>query len=350
MPPTTDEEQTAEAALDSKLSSFFAEETKDVPPPEPADTEEIEDAAAIEGVEPEAEADTEPDEPAEEPADDRLRDEAGRYLPKFTDPDIKAYLDKYNGDVGQALRAANDAQKIIGRQSAEVEEARRIRQWYEQQQQAQRPQAPLYENFEEMVAEAPDQAMELAWQRQDRAAYEYAKREWEEAFPGGPRMWERMKTLEQQQAQQAQQVQAQTAPLAEQHEQQQWMQAVRQFASEEPEFMNVSDDDLLAAATRNPYWAGILQNTTEPVPARTAALRTLYLDAQHARGRQADTRAQATAEQRQASRQAKQQAAVASATTAREVRPSKGVDAFKDEFRKVLFDDSLSISSGLTRD
>ncbi len=54
---------------------------------------------------------------------------------------VASYLAKYGGDVRKALEAAADAQKIIGRQSAEVQEARELRQRLEQlEARVQQPQ------------------------------------------------------------------------------------------------------------------------------------------------------------------------------------------------------------------
>ena len=60
-----------------------------------------------------------PKETPTEPAEDTSTEQE-----QFSDPALTAYLDKYQGDVGKALKAAVEAQALIGRRDEEREELR----------------------------------------------------------------------------------------------------------------------------------------------------------------------------------------------------------------------------------
>lgn len=111
------------ASMAEKLGGSF----HDTGPAE-ADTPDVEAGDSVE---------TTPGAPAhKEDATGRLHGEDGKFVPKVkeetppepadadtsdeVDPEVQAYLDKYGGDTTAALKAATDAQRLIGRKAEDV--------------------------------------------------------------------------------------------------------------------------------------------------------------------------------------------------------------------------------------
>lgn len=85
---------------------------KDSPEPEEASAEE--EVPTDVGIEPEAESEVAESAP-----------ESDELIFELDDPDVLGYLDKYDGDVAKALKAATEAQSLIGRQGEELGNTRK---------------------------------------------------------------------------------------------------------------------------------------------------------------------------------------------------------------------------------
>lgn len=134
--------------------------------------------------------------PAEEPEEETLEDEEQEIpadddddLVIEIDDDLQAVLDKYDGDVGKALRALGESQSMIGRQGNELGDLRR--QVEEQnrilQELAQRPQPqPQYMGpYMNDIDENPQGLAVEALERGDGRTLELALRAWGEEDPFG---------------------------------------------------------------------------------------------------------------------------------------------------------------------
>lgn len=151
---------TDEPTVEEQIAAKFAGASLDAAPAEEADT-------APETPEPETEPETD-DAPIEDTPP--------------SDPELDAYLAKYGGDTEQALRAAVEAQKVIGRQSAEVAEARQMAQQIAELRQIADTQAaaqqPGYDPgaVEDWLAQNPQQIQSVLEQaRASGDGYLYGK-------------------------------------------------------------------------------------------------------------------------------------------------------------------------------
>jgi hypothetical protein len=273
--------------------------------------------------------------PAEaEVADEPPRDpETGRFLPRnieVDDPDVAAYLDKYQGDPVKALRAATEAQRKIGEMGNELGQ---YRQWYEQQAQQTQQQTgnvdvatlqdQLYENQHAIIptiqsahqrallgdtqaALVRDTAIatlrDLNAVEAERYSRWVAQSEWQQ----------------QQQTQQAVQTNQQSA----------WNQTVAQLEQELPRINELAPTIMEIA--QQPQFGAALEVLQSGNPdARAWAIRTLYREAEAQKGRQnADTLSQTAAQIAKdtavEAERAIAEASVASATTSvptRELTP-----------------------------
>lgn len=125
------------------------------------------------------------------------------------DPEVLSLLDKYDGDIVKALKAAAEAQSLIGRQGQELGDARReaeqLRAVQEQlealQQQLQLQAAASQYNWEELIEESPEQAAQLAVELRNPVLLQRAVEAWGETNPFGAMMF--MNQLSMQAAQEA---------------------------------------------------------------------------------------------------------------------------------------------------
>lgn len=349
MLPITDEEIANDAALDEKLTSVFEAETAREDP-------KAEDTSTVE-----PEADKSESEPAEEPVEpeERLRDEAGRYLPKFDDPDVQDYLTKYGGDVGEALKAATHAYRLIGKRDDEREDLKQqiqeLRSQFEQQQQPQRPQTDqtaLIEYLEENPA-AITSTINGAWANGDRnsvytaigvlAQYDAAQAE---AYRSEIAKQDALAAIREEQAArdaQASQLEG-SRSIAE--------RAFASYESKNPDARRLAAE-MFQVAEQAPRLLGVLQG--DDPEAMEEVFDYLYTKAEKAvRGRDSDTletaRATKAAEQKQQAQTAKENAAVGSASSTPDQAQKSPKEQWRDDFRTLLFDDSTSIRSGLTTD
>jgi hypothetical protein len=280
------------------------------------------------------EAEPETDEAAEPvEGEERARDEQGRFAKKddtaaeaAAEPDEPAAVEPETPEetaerliagqyktVEEAERALLEKQALIDRQGNELGE---WRQYVQQLTEAQQRQAQAPQDWESLIDENPARAAQLAYQHGHPQAYRAAMEAWEELSPGTPAVWV-----------QNVQLQAQMAQTADHQNQQQWTEAMRQFGAEHPGFNEITDDELMAAVDRNPAFAELMRDTTRSHAARLGALKVLYQEAELARGRKSDTLVTAAQDiarvQAETTRQAKEEAILASATANLEGGPKK---------------------------
>jgi hypothetical protein len=320
--------------------------------------------AGIAAEAPAPEADTATDEPAQ---DGRARDEQGRFTTAEqadteqptgdepapeptadtvdgddTDDELARYLAKYGGDTDKALRAAVEAQKLIGRQGSEVGALRaELAQRFdalEQQQAAQAQPAYTADDVQQFLDENPGMAPQLAQRAKeigDDQLYARAMGAWAEIdqagamdYAGKIAAWEATNQIRQEFAPMltAAQQQANSAAVN---------NAVEQTATKHPDFAEVINTitpevwDSIHPAIREDLRTGDAQ-------AKASALETLYYAA---RGVQSERQPQAQAAAQQATQQtardARTQAAVGSATTNSPAprESSSNVEAWREDFR-----------------
>lgn len=151
------------------------------------------------------------------------------------DDDLQAVLDRFDGDVGKALRALSDSQSMIGRQANEVGQLRQ--QLAELQQTVQQgfqqiPQQQFFGPYQNDLDENPKGLVYEALQRGDAQTMELAIRAWgeEEPFEAATFLF----SLQQQQA--AEQAQAyQPEPVAPQGVGQSLEQAMADVVARHPD-------------------------------------------------------------------------------------------------------------------
>lgn len=274
---------------------------------------------------------------------ERARDEQGRFAKKETDepaaaakpePEEKPEAETAEETVERLLagkyktaeeleRAHLEAQALIDRQGNELGE---WRQYVQQLAEAQQRQAQAPSDWDALIDENPAQAAQLAYQQQNPHAYQAAMEAWEDVSPGTPAVWA-----------QNMQLQAQMASAQQHQLQQQWNESVAQFARDNPGIDEIPLDELMEAGQRNPAFIEMIQRSTSP-EARLGALRVLYLEAEQARGRKSDTLVTAARdiarEQAEATREAKNEAILASATANLDGGPKKtGAELVGDQWR-----------------
>lgn len=173
--PVAEEPQLPDTATTDRprneLGQFISTKEEEEPVEAPAAEEEAEAPAA--------EAATE-EAPAEESADE------GEFVLEIDD-DLQSILDKYDGDIGKALRALNESQSMIGRQANEVGE---LRQQLNEMQQAmqqgfqQVAQQPVFAGpYMNNIDENPQGLVGEALERGDMQTLELAIRAWGEEDP-----------------------------------------------------------------------------------------------------------------------------------------------------------------------
>jgi hypothetical protein len=247
-----------------------------------------------------------PEEPEKQP--ERRRDpETGQFLPNEPEqPFLGTYRTREAAEAGIAEKDRYIEQL---RQEKAAYEA-----WYQQQQaEAQRPRTPA--NFDELLDENPAYAAQLAWQAGDQHAWQQAAQAWDEVAPGAPALFAQNQQLQGQMQQLAQQFQGVAQPVQEQRAQQARVQAWQELSREIPAVMQMPDDEFLSAAQRNPGWAAVIDNDNATAEQWKQAVRTIYLDALHARGAIQQNIQDVARTQAQEAEQARADAFHASSTT-----------------------------------
>lgn len=291
------------AGDDQRLAGIAAAAGDDTPPPaDPGPEPLVEDAPV-------------PDEPAEEPAQTGADEDAFPPAAEAGDiepDDLQAYLDRFGGDQEKALRAAVEAQKLIGRQGQELGELRALAQEVAARGLDGAPQ-PQYDVDEVSMwlADNPTRIPEVA----EHAFYSgnedimnAAVAQWKEIDPSTASKFERW-TI-------AQQVRAELSAESQTREQASadWNQAAATFAANHEDLDSVAPQ-MLTLAKQYPNIVQILRTGTPE--AKTEVLDFLYTKARsQVSGDIAQTARTIAREQANEAAQAIRDATVASGATA----------------------------------
>ena len=154
---------TPSQARDPQTGQFVSGESEVPPSAESATSAESEEEA------------TTPDTPAQDTVADEQTDD-GDYVIELT-PELEEYLAKYNGDLGAALRAAQESQSLIGRQGNELGDVRRELEQLRQQLVNQPVQQPWFP-YQNDLDENPQGLVMEALERGDGATMTRALRAW----------------------------------------------------------------------------------------------------------------------------------------------------------------------------
>lgn len=286
----------------------------------------------------------EPEETVEE--DEQLRDEAGRFLPKFSDPDVTSYLEKHGGDISKALRAAVEAQTLIGRQGQELGEARKLREEIEQLRSMVQAPAPVIPNVSELLEENPQALANWALQSGNEQVYDQAMEAWAEIDPRGASRFEMQLMLSEIERRMESRIQPIAEPFAEQTSARELVTAQKQMAAKYPDFneiMSTATEAELQGFPRDVAEKAHTGNAQE----KAAALETLYRWVKAERALSGPmTQTDDSAAQRQAEAdEAKIQAAVVSASSS----PAREGKSGKEQFFEYLLEpDPTNWRTGLT--
>lgn len=151
---------------------FIPKEEEVVPEPE-GYTEEV----AVESV-PEEEAEEAEDQPVAEVDDD------SDIVLELDEGVLDLVNTKYGGDIGKALEALQEAQSVIGRQGTELGELRELRTQVDSLRELMTLQQQASSvDWDEAIADNPEQAVHLALQYQNPQAFEEALESWAATEP-----------------------------------------------------------------------------------------------------------------------------------------------------------------------
>lgn len=131
----------------------------------------------------------EPEAPAEEPAaEEQPAEEQGfeDIVLEIDDPDVAAFLEKYDGDLNKALRGATELQRLQGRQGQELGELREMKGQLEALQQiVAQQQQPRFAGPDPrvLIEDDPKAAAHLAVQQGDANTMMAAVQAWAEEEP-----------------------------------------------------------------------------------------------------------------------------------------------------------------------
>lgn len=303
-----------EAALEAKFAALEqgtpAEEAEDsAEEPIPADV----------GIE----------EEAEETVEEQPRDDKGRFLPKFNDPDVQSFVSKHGGDLEKALKSAAHQESLVGRLGNEVGELRRM---VEQRQQPVRPvgNAPDPE-------ENPQQAAIWALETNDQGLYDRAMESWYDYSPREASRFERALEIQALEQKLSQSFAPVVQSTQQQTQAQQLAQAQRDLTAKYEDFTQV-----VGTATEDEL-QGFPRDTLRLIQvgdqaARTAALEAVYRWVKA--GRPAGT-----PEPPKQPKQTKADAAVVTASSQPAREGKSGVEEFK---KFLLAPDPTSTAAGRT--
>lgn len=327
--PETADEIAADASLDAKLSAFLESETADTPTSEvgPADEPVDEPQAAAEAeVEPEVEP---------ESVEDLL---AGKYR---TPEELAAAYKELESRLGSQGQELGELRKQLEESFDE-----RFNKFEQTAAQTQ-----LAASAPSMIQDAVDEgryqdAASYALQSRNDALYMEVMNQWAEQTPYSAYAFDASLRHQDTIASVDARIAAVSEPLVQQTTERAIEQAVAEFAADKPDLGAVFPE-MMKVAESSGQILGLLESNDPQT--KVEVLDYLYTKA---RGRLGDTLAaaqqQAADETQQAARQAKTQATVGNPVTASQAKPKTPQDGFRDEFRKILFDDSTSIRSGLT--
>lgn len=295
-------------------------------------------------------AGTEPETPGEEtPADaapppeqgdtgdQRPRNELGQFVTQ-QDEAAKPLAGKFKSPE-DLERAYLEAEQFIGRQSAEVAEARRLMQELQAQQ-----SKPDLGWLSELVDDDPYTAAEMAREAGDQAAYTRVMQSWSEDNPEAARLYHQNVELAARQQAMEQQLQQALQPVQQQLQDQRLAVGWRNVATRHPDVQQMGDE-LAAAAAEAPELAYALQSPGQ----EERALEQLYYIAKAKQGFLGQQAPQAPQVPQQNPAVA---GYVAQATASQPVQP-QAPDDFADAFKQAFNDlagQQISVSRGITRD
>lgn len=305
-------------AFEAKLTSALADE-------QPAGT--TEEAKAPEPEAPAEDADK-ADEPEATPETEQLDPSFGKFK------SVEALAEAYS-QIEKQFHGSAD-------QRREYEE---MRDQLAQLTQAVQQQPAAGFDWDTQIDENPKAALERAAATRNEQLYEQVKAQVNEYHPGLADVWEDNQWTKHQVAQLGQEIAARYQPVADTVERD---VQVREY-----------QDAWAATASKYPdarALVGAIQAEGESNPGLSTTDKLAYFDNLYwlVKAKQADTQQaaqqQADAEQRQGNEAAKVAATVTSASSSGDHKPKSAVETWKEDFRKVLFDDSTSIRAGLTTD
>lgn len=200
-------------------------------------------------------------------------------------------------------------------------------------------------DWDTQIDENPKAALERAAATRNEQLYEQVKAQVNEYHPGLADVWEDNQWTKHQVAQLGQEIAARYQPVADTVERdvqvREYQDAWATTASKYPDAREL---------------IGAIQAEGESNPGLSTTDKLAYFDNLYwlVKAKQAETQQaaqqQVDAEQRQGNEAAKVAATVTSASSSGDHKPKSAVEAWKEDFRKVLFDDSTSIRAGLTTD
>lgn len=281
-----------------------------------------------------ATAETETVEPEPDNTDPEPEPEPGSQYPD----EIQRFLDKYDGNIEQALKAAVHAQSTIGQQGQELGELRRmVQELYERPQPQQSPSPFVPENVQEAIVDNPAQVAQWAIQQEQPHVYEAAISEWYEQDPKAAGRFERALEREMLKQELQQQINPEIEAVREQQKAREVADAHRSLAAKYPDFQQV-----LETATADEV-AGIDRNLLASAANPAAALEIVYRWVAMGRGQQ---KAAETAQRTEQVRQEKREATVVTADATNTPPEQTVVDRLKE---MMLSPEPQSVSHGLTR-
>lgn len=281
--------------------------TAETPSEEPAGDSE----ALVEREAPDAgDAQEAPQEPVSEGAvlseDDEKLQRVREKLGDIPDTAARSYME-LETELGRLRGELGAARQLADERLAGIEQ--RI-------QQPQQPLAPV--DYEQLIDADPRQAMIVAAQRQDGAAYLRAREEWDALSPGAPALYEQSAAMQRRLDEIAQQVQETREPVVRGEKQAVVANAYRTVSAEFPDFEDLTPvmNRIVSELAESGYdWITPALESGNPQQAE-AAWRQLALSARGLQGENlAEAAREAAREHVAETQRARKDAVVASAST-----------------------------------
>lgn len=279
----------------------------------------------------------------EEQAAAQERDSQGRFLPKFDDPEIQSYIEKFGG-LEQALKVGANAQSLIGRQADEVHAARELKREVEELrqlvEQRNQPAPAAPGQFEEAIAEDPAAVAHWALLNNQTDVYDAAVEAWYDVAPRDAARFERALEIEMLR----QEISESTAPVVQQQQAATQEQAVVQLRAKYDDFADVvstATPDELAGLDRD-----VIETLEQKNPA--AALEMVYKWVKASRPVSAVATSQDGAAATAAAEAARAQKLEAAAVARGSSRPAPGEKSTMDLLKEsMLAPDPFNVQHGL---
>lgn len=326
-----------DAALAAKVASISEETTADAPDPIEAEEPEMETVA---------DADVQEEDDGADDTEEQPRDDQGRFLPKFNDPDVQEYLDRFDGDLGKALRSAVEAQSLIGRQGSELGDLRKaveeLSSRFDESREAEQDMpTQYYGDLTEDIEENPAQVAAHALQIGDGRLYEQAMRNWFDLDPFSAQRFERAIEMERIRTEFQQMLEPAVAPVKEQQSARDFRLAQQAVVERHPDFPSVMETATESDLEGFPDSLALqLQDGT--AAEKAAALEAMYRWVKSSRIVGEET---ARSERAVKAKAEKKEAFVASATSTQTAREENGVDRLK---KFMLEPEPYSVRHGLS--